>query len=53
MEKIPTREAIIKMLSKCYHLDSLKPYINPCVLPTTNLEFDVITHDFISSIFPC
>jgi len=39
------------MLSKRYHLDCLKPYKNPCVLPTTNLEFDVITHDFMSSIF--
>jgi len=40
-EKIPTWEAIIKMLSKHFHLDCMKPYKTPCVLPTTNLEFDV------------
>jgi len=50
-EKFPTQEAVIKMLSKRYHLDCLKPYQNPCVMPTTNLEFNVITHNFIASIF--
>jgi len=50
-EKFPTREAVIKMLSQRYHLDCLKPYRIPCVMPMTNLEFDVITHNFIASIF--
>ena len=41
----------LKTLSACYYLDCLKPYKSPCVLPMTNLEFDVITHDFISLVF--
>ena len=50
-EKLPSQECVLKTLSACYYLDCLKPFKNPGVLPTTNLEFDVITHDFISSVF--
>ena len=50
-EKLPSWECVLKTLSTCYYLDCLKPYKNQCVLPTTNLEFDVITYDFISSVF--
>jgi len=50
-EKLPSQECVLQTLSARYYLDCLKPFKNPCVLPTTNLEFDVITHDFISSVF--
>jgi len=50
-EKLPSRDCVLQTLSTHYYLDCLKPFKNLCVLPTTNLEFDVITHDFISSVF--
>jgi len=51
VQEITLREGILKTLSKCYHLDCLKPYKSCCVLPTTNLQFDVVMNCFLSSLF--
>jgi len=49
-EELPSQECVLNTLSTWYYLDCLKPYKSQCVLPTTNLKFDVITHNFISSV---
>jgi len=49
--KLPSCEGLLKSLSKRYHLNCLKPFKTNCVLLTTNLQFDVITHCFMSSMF--
>jgi len=51
--KPPSQACVIKYLSKCYKLECLKPQKTQCCLPTTNLVFDLITHQLLSSFFPC
>ncbi len=49
--KPPSCDTVLNYLSDQYDLECMKPYQKYCQLPTTNLQFLVIKHQFLASVF--
>ncbi len=51
MPKPPSCDTVLNYLSDWYDLECMKLYQKYCQLPTTNLWFPVIKHQFLASVF--
>jgi len=51
MPKPPSHDSVLNYLSDQYDLECMKPHQKYCQLPTTNLQFPLIKHQFLVSVF--